>query len=248
MNNTYLKELKNFFYYNKKILKILDFYEKYDKKDYLESDDFQILDISFEYNFITNKNNFSRFSLFWLKKNFLDNLWFLWIDFSDFFLFYDKNKKKLKDNFITISFEFLWKNISKIKIYFDILKWKEVILKSISIWQDWFQEKKDYFDNWNLKKYLWKYKPFDILYRKNNSWELISIKYYFKKDTKENISLIENFRKKYFSNLIFSNYNYQDEIWIDFDLSWKIQKITFYRWIYKDEKNLNRSYNFKSMQ
>lgn len=248
MNKNYLEELRKFFNDNNKILKILDLYEKYDKNDYFESHDFQILDVSFDYNLKDNSSNFSRFSLFWLKKDFLDYLVFLWIDFKYFYLFYDKYKNILKDNFITISFEFSWKNISKIKFYFDILKSNNIILKSISVWNNWIiQEKKDYLDNLNIKKYLWKYKPFDLLYRKDSSWKIISIKYYFRWDTKNNIFLINSLKQKYFVNLLFLNNNYKDEIWLDFDLLWKLQKITFYRWIYKDEKNLNRAYNIKSM-
>ncbi len=230
---------------------------------YLESSDIQLLDLSFEYDYkkkIILDN--IRFSYFWTNINFLNKLEEKKLiknikEYKEKYYFY---KDILKDSLLTYSF-ILENNILKsIKFYFDIdISKKEklssiekkltekIVLTAFSFKDDKFREEKYYYE---LNTYIYYYSslylknnksfeeyrkniPFEVLFRKNNLWKLISIKYYYKKNNK-NYKLFEKannlFKKKIEENDLL---NLKEEVWIDFNLNWWINKLDYYIWLYK---------------
>jgi hypothetical protein len=58
------------------------------------------------------------------------------------------------------------------------------------------------------------------------------MKYYYK-NTIKNSNLFNYYRNKFNINLEKNILNIHDEIWIDFNLKWGINKVNYYIWLYK---------------
>jgi len=235
-----------------------------ESNDYNASSDFQLCDISYDYNLLTwELSSDTRFSYFGstikflslLKKNnFIDNI-------NLYLANYLSYKNLLKEKFITYSFVFKNWELELLKYYFDIFFTKsiaspawgkkyilenEVVLLSSTFKADKIIEKKIYYpvnkklyahinnllENNGYFQKIKEYFPFDILFRMDNTGMLKSLKIYYR--GKENEKLFDFVRFLIWKKKpTLGKLNIKEEVWIDFDLKWWINKISYYVGLYK---------------
>ena len=207
---------------------ILEF-SKTNDNYYNNSSDYELLDFSYEYSWITEKlENTFRFSIFWTNIVFIKKIFIKFWYKKNLILFLEKYKNYLpflKDNFLTCWFKFEDWKLVELRVYFDLNKTKNllkyeninkqlelinssILLKSFTFNINWLVDEKLYIPpDLNSFKYSSKLLKNNKEYMKFNNSNYYDILYRFKNSKLHSIKFYYNVRNDLFiKDIIFNKF------------------------------------------